>query len=259
VTRLLVTNDDGVRAPGILALATAMVGTGHDVVVAAPQEDMSGTSASIGRFHADMSIDVEEVELDGLDGVPCYAVAGPPALVVLTARMGGFGEPPDVVVAGINPGPNTGGAVLHSGTVGAALTGANFGISGLAVSMGAGAPYHWSTPAALAAPALEWLLDQPQRTVLNLNVPNLPLSEVRGVRWGELATFGSVRAALVESQGGKLQLEFSERERDLPPDSDAELVHEGFATVTTIVGPQAVAPGDGLTDAVTRGLLQRSA
>jgi 5'-nucleotidase len=133
--KVLVTNDDGVGSPGLHALAGALVDDGHDVVVVAPDVDFSGSGAAIGRVHADEQIDAERVELPGLAGVPAYAVDGPPGLCVLTARLGGFGAPPDIVVSGINPGCNTGRAVLHSGTVGAALTAANFGVRGLAVSI----------------------------------------------------------------------------------------------------------------------------
>jgi 5'-nucleotidase len=237
--RVLVTNDDGIRAPGIAPLAAAVVAAGHDVVAAAPQEDMSGSSAAIGRMHADETIDVEEVVLPGVDA-PCYGVLGPPALAVMAARLGGFGEPPAVVVSGINPGPNTGRAVLHSGTVGAALTAANFGVSGVAVSIGVGDPYRWETAAELAVAALGWLVEQPPRTVLNLNVPNLPREELRGVRAASLAPFGTVRAALVESQGGGLQMELAEHGVELPPDSDTALVRSGWAALTSLVGIRAV-------------------
>ena len=238
--RILVTNDDGVRAPGIAPLAAAVVRAGHDVVVAAPQEDMSGSSAAIGRMHVDETIDVEPVTLPGVDA-PCFGVLGPPALAVMAARLGGFGDPPpQVVVSGINPGPNTGRAVLHSGTVGAALTAANFGVSGLAVSIGVGDPYRWETAAELAAGALAWLVEQPARTVLNLNVPNVPLADVRGVRAAQLAPFGTVRAALVESQGGGLQMELAEHGVELPPDSDTALVRSGWAALTSLVGIRAV-------------------
>jgi 5'-nucleotidase len=239
--RVLVTNDDGVLAPGIAPLAAAVVARGHDVVVAAPQEDMSGSSAAIGRMHADETIDVAPVELDGVDA-PCFGVLGPPALAVMAARLGGFGAPPELVVSGINPGPNTGRAVLHSGTVGAALTAANFGVSGLAVSIDVGDPYHWATAAELAAAALDWLVEQPPKTVLNLNVPNLPLTDVRGVRPASLAPFGTVRAALVESQGG-LQMELAEHGVELPPDSDTALVRTGWAAVTSLVGIRAAEGG----------------
>ena len=133
--RVLVTNDDGVGSPGLHALARVLVDGGHDVIVVAPDREMSGSAAAIGQVHVEEGIDAERVELPRLDGVPAYAVAGPPGLCVLTARLGGFGDPPDLIVSGINPGCNTGRAVLHSGTVGAALTGANFGCRGLAVSI----------------------------------------------------------------------------------------------------------------------------
>ena len=257
--RVLVTNDDGIDAPGLHALAAAMASTGHDVVVAAPQVDMSGQSAAIGRLHVDQSIDVEQRELPGLEGVRCHAVAGPPALCVIAAHLGAFGVRPDVVASGINPGPNTGGAVLHSGTVGAALTAANFGFSGIAVSMGVGEPMHWETPARLAVPALEWLAEQPSRTVVNLNVPNLRIEDLRGVRWGELAVFGSVRAALVESQGGRLQMEFVGRNEEHPEHTDAGLVDRGYAALTLLTGVSAAPPVSELADAVAGVLLRRSA
>jgi 5'-nucleotidase len=133
--KVLVTNDDGVGSPGLHALARALVDDGHDVIVVAPDREMSGSAAAIGQVHVDEGIDAERIDLPRLDGVPAYAVAGPPGLCVLTARLGGFGDPPDLVVSGINPGCNTGRAVLHSGTVGAALTAANFGCRGLAVSI----------------------------------------------------------------------------------------------------------------------------
>jgi 5'-nucleotidase len=257
--RILVTNDDGVDAPGLHVLAAAMVTTGHDVVVAAPQIDMSGQSAAIGRLHADRSIDVDEREVPGLEGIPCHAVDGPPALCVIAAHLGAFGERPDVVVSGINPGPNTGGAVLHSGTVGAALTAANFGFSGMAVSMAVGERMHWETAARLATPTLAWLVEQPMRTVVNLNIPNLPIERVLGVRWGELARFGSVRTALVESQGGRLQMEFVGRHDEHPEHTDAGLVARGYAALTLLTGILAADPSPELSDALAAALLRQSA
>ncbi|MBW3627390.1 MAG: 5'/3'-nucleotidase SurE [Actinobacteria bacterium] len=261
--RVLVTNDDGVGSPGIVALAREVVDAGHDVVVAAPSADLSGSSAAIGGMHADESIDVEPVELPGLAGVPAFAVAAPPALVVIAGRLGAFGESPDLVVSGINPGPNTGRSVLHSGTVGAALTAANLGISGLAVSVDVGDPLRWRTAAVLAGAALEWLVGQPDETVLNLNVPDRALDDVRGVRWAPLAQFGTVRAALVESPQGGLQMELSgdddpDRADGIAPDSDTALVRTGFATLTVLEGLRGV-EGSGAVEVVEQCLLRRSA
>jgi 5'-nucleotidase len=263
--RVLVTNDDGVAAPGIHHLARAVVRAGHEVIVAAPAADLSGSSAAIGRLHVDEHIEVEPYDIPGLEGVEAYAVDGPPALCVLTARLGGFGEPCDLVVSGINPGANTGRAVLHSGTVGAALTAANFGVSGLAVSLHTGEPMQWATASAHAAAALDWLAEAPARTVVNINVPDLPPERVRGVRWASLAPFGTVRAAIAESdQPGRLQMELRATGEDLPPDSDTALVHAGHVAVTLLVGVRAAPPEDArsLPDLVARleqGLLRRSA
>lgn len=255
--RVLVTNDDGVAAPGIHHLARAVAAAGHDVVVAAPLDDRSGSGAALGRLHVDEHIDVETYEVPGLDA-PAYGVAGPPALAVLTARLGGFGTPCDLVVSGVNPGANTGRATLHSGTVGAALTAANFGVSALAVSLEPGSPMHWDTATSFAVRALAWLADAPERTVLNLNLPDLPLGEVRGVRRAELAPFGTVRAAIAEADlpsgapgtPGRLQMELRASGEELPPDSDTALVLAGYAAVTELVGVRAANGSAAPTDAV---------
>ena len=244
--KLLVTNDDGISSPGLHALVRALVQDGRDVVVAAPDRDMSGSGAAIGRIHLDEHIDARHVELPGLAGVPAYAVDGPPGLCVLAARLGGFGGPPDLVVSGINPGCNTGRAVLHSGTVGAALTAANFGGRGLAVSLDVPArleqavPRHWDTAAAVAAAAVGWLVEAGPGVVLNLNVPDLPPERLAGARAATLAPFGTVRSAVVETAegGGRLQMELRPVNVELPPDCDTALVKEGYVAVSAIGGIQ---------------------
>jgi 5'-nucleotidase len=213
--KLLVTNDDGVSSPGLHALVQALAAAGWDLQVVAPSRDMSGTGASIGGLHADTHIDAQPVELPGAEQVPAFSVDGPPGLCVLAAWLGGFGERPDLVVSGINPGGNTGRAVLHSGTVGAALTAANFGGRGLAVSLDVATPWtspgidrardrdggngersvrHWISAATVAAAAVEWVATSTMGTVLNVNVPDRPLDDVLGARWGTLAELGTVRS-----------------------------------------------------------------
>lgn len=260
--RVLVTNDDGVSAPGILPLAVALAAAGHDLVVAAPRTDMSGSGAALGRLHVDEHIDVETHELPGLTGVPAFGIDGPPALAVLAARLGGFGDPPELVVSGINPGANTGRATLHSGTVGAALTAANFGVSALAVSLEPGPTMRWDTAAALAVEGVAWLTAAPERTVLNVNVPDRALDDLAGVRWATLAPFGTVRAAIAEAdfaEGaavgtvGRLQMELRETGEVLPPDSDTALVLAGFAAVTELVGIRAVPVAGAPTDPRSAG------
>src|SRR5262245_41834788 len=126
--RVLCTNDDGINSPGLHALAHHLQRAGHDVLVAAPAEDLSGASASIGRLHADHRIEMSAVDVPGPNVLRGYAISGPPGLAAMAACLGAFGDPPDVVVSGINSGLNTGHSVLHSGTVGAALTAQNFGL-----------------------------------------------------------------------------------------------------------------------------------
>jgi 5'-nucleotidase len=242
--RILVTNDDGVRSPGLAALAAAMTGQGHEVLVAAPVEDCSGSSSAIGPVAQNQGISYESVPLPGTQGLEAIGVDGPPALIVLLARLGGFGPAPELVVSGINPGHNTGRSTLHSGTVGAALTAANFGISGLAVSTGAGKEIHWDTAASVAVLATRWLIEAPKTTVVNLNVPNVAMSDLMGVRLAPLASFGTVRSAITDSGRGKLQLELRDTEVELDPDSDTALVTRGIVAVTPIVGIRAAGESD---------------
>lgn len=234
--RILITNDDGYQSRGIGVLAGAVAAAGHDIVVVAPDRDQSGCGAGIGQWHMDEHIDVEDVALPDAPGVRAIAVRGTPALAVFAANLGAFGDPPELVVSGINPGLNTGRATLHSGTVGAALTAANLGLSGLAVSQDYGDPMLWTTAAELAVEAIGWLEDAPDRTVLNLNVPNTAPGVVKGIRWATLAPFGSVRAAIADSTDGRLQMEFREVEDELPADSDTALVFAGYAAVSSLVG-----------------------
>jgi 5'/3'-nucleotidase len=234
--RLLVTNDDGIDAEGLHVLARHLARAGHEVVVAAPASDASGSGAALGVFHADSHIDVKRMDIPDCDA-PAWAVAGPPGLCVLAARLGAFGDPPEVVVSGINAGLNTGRAILHSGTVGAALTAQNFGAKGLAVSVEAVTPWRFDTAATVALEVLDQLIEAPPRSVLNLNVPALSRSELMGLRWARLAAFGAVRAAIGEVEAdGRLQIELRATDETLPDDTDTALCEAGFAALTSIVG-----------------------
>ena len=110
---------------------------------------------------------------------PVHAIDAPPATAVFAACLGAFGDLPDLVASGINPGANTGHLVLHSGTVGATLTGAGLrrpGHRGVDASGAPSSEYHWETAARFAAAAVEWVgqARRRRRASLNINVPNLP-------------------------------------------------------------------------------------
>jgi 5'-nucleotidase len=242
--RILVTNDDGVSAPGLLVLAQALAAAGHDLVIAAPLSDNSGASAAIGPVHLTGGVTFQRMELDRLPGVAAFGLDGPPALAVLMSRLEAFGPAPDAVVAGINPGNNTGRAVMHSGTVGAALTAANMGLSGIAVSVGFdGETPRYDTAAPIAVAAAAWLVGAPVGSVLNVNVPGLPLDGLAGVSGATLAPFGTVRTVIVGADDGRFELEMQPVELELPADSDTALIAAGHATVTALVRPHAVDDG----------------
>ena len=193
VMRILVSNDDGIDAPGLHALAEAVADLG-DVVVVAPEDEYSGASAAIGAiFEQHPHVTRRDLGIDGIDAA--WAVNGPPALCVMYARLGLFGDPFDLVVSGINPGANVGRSVYHSGTVGACVSGRTGGWSGIAVSQAVtgwgveGQSYHelvaqqnWSTAATVARTFAEALLaDLPtEPVVVNINVPNADLHDLAG-------------------------------------------------------------------------------
>ena len=191
--------------------------------------------------HAD-HISFEEVVLAELPGIAAFAVDGPPAMCVIAATLGGFGTPPDLVVSGINPGFNCGRATLHSGTVGAALTAAQWGCSGLAVSIGMADRIHGQTAAAYAQAALGALADAAPRTPVNLNVPNLALDEVRGIRFAELAPFNAVRSVITGRSAGRLHVTLQPTELAIPEGSDTALVKQGFVTITFLTSVSSVNP-----------------
>ena len=140
MARALITNDEGIESPGLWALAVAARDAGLEVVVAAPHRDSSGVGTSVLSVQDGGRTEVHARELPGLSGVEAWAVEGHPAYIVHAAGRGWLDPAPDVVLSGINVGANVGHAVLHSGTVGAALTAARHGWRGLAVSLEAAWP-----------------------------------------------------------------------------------------------------------------------
>jgi len=234
-----VTNDDGVDSPGIKVLAVALAQVGHDVTVFAPMDDRSGAGAAIGRLHGGTPPSVRRCDWSDAPGIPVHALDAPPATAVMAACLGAFGEKPELVVSGINPGQNTGHLVLHSGTVGAALTAAGLDVPGLAVSLqySLEGEYLWETAATFAVDAIEWvaLPDEGAPRVLNLNAPNVPINEVKGVREAVLAAHGEVWIASADVSSGDLKLEFK-GPGEAAPGTDVALVRGGYVAVTQLVG-----------------------
>ena len=132
--RILVTNDDGVSAPGLAALTRALVrwtkeaggedpGGPHEIVVVAPSSNYSGAGAAVGSVTDGTAIVYQRAVVEGAETVEAYGLDASPALSVIAGALGAVGPKPDLVLSGINHGVNVGRSVLHSGTVGAALDG----------------------------------------------------------------------------------------------------------------------------------------
>jgi 5'-nucleotidase len=234
--RTLITNDDGVDSPGIDMLARAAAECALDVVVAAPAWDASGASASLTAVQRDGQLCLDQRAFPHLPDVAVYAVEAAPAFIVRAAVAGAFGPPPDLVLSGINNGANTGHAVLHSGTVGAALTAATFGVRSLAVSIGAAPEPHWATAGAYARTIIAWLLASERPAVISLNVPNLPVADVRGFERVRLAAFGAVQTNITESGEGYVKLAYDEVAADFEPGTDAAALRDGVACFTPLLG-----------------------
>ena len=247
--RILVTNDDGIDSVGLHVLARAMREFG-EVVVVAPDQEYSGASAAIGALHI-MQPEIHRREIEGIDHA--WAVSGPPALCVFLSRFGTFGGAFDLVVSGINPGANVGRSVYHSGTIGAAITARNSGISGIAVSQavtGFGVEgqgwddavkgQKWHSAADVAATVVRgFLADQPSEPiVINVNVPNLDIAEMKGWRRtpvGMGVPRAVITASLVPKEGHKdsFRIEMSYGEPVvLPAETDGGAVENGEVSLT---------------------------
>lgn len=248
--RIVVTNDDGIESPGLLAMADAMADLGT-VVVAAPASDMSGAGTGIGKLDSH-GVDMKRVDMSGYEA---YTIAGPPGLAVMAVALGAFGGPAEMVVSGINAGINTGQSIIHSGTVGAALTARTFRMKGMAVSLAESDPWHWETAGAVAHSAARWLLSRSGLPpVLNVNVPGRPVGEIRGVHWADLDEFGYFRVANTEEEARRLQFTVSAASTGSDPASDSAICDKGFVAVTPIspispapfpdVDPSSIWPGD---------------
>ncbi|HUQ56685.1 5'/3'-nucleotidase SurE [Lentzea sp.] len=242
--RALITNDDGIDSPGLLTLAMAAVDHGLDVVVAAPSVQASGTSASVAAVGDTGRVVSERRSLPGLDA-EAYAVAAHPGLISLIACRGGFGGKPDLVLSGVNLGANVGRAVLHSGTVGAALTAHLNDVTSMAVSLDVGLDEPepvWDKAGEAVRAVLPMLLDMPAATVLSLNVPNT--ADVRGLRWAELARFGAVQSRVDDVGENEVELVHVYSEDKPAPGTDAALLGEGYATLTSLLSVAAAPTSD---------------
>lgn len=183
---ILVTNDDGVNAPGLAALAREAALLGK-VTVLAPNHNWSA-SGHVKTLDRPLRVK----ELPAIDGIPVFSSDGAPSDCVALAVLGIFSEKVDLVLSGINPNANLGHDVTYSGTVTAAMEAAIWGIPGVAVSLDT-PEYHageldYSAAACIGRQVTAQVLEHglPASTLLNVNVPYLPYDQIKGFAWTRL-------------------------------------------------------------------------
>lgn len=229
MTYFLVTNDDGLTAPGLLALTDALRQIG-DVEVSAPARNQSASGHKRTLFQ---DITIEETQL--ANGLPALAVDGSPADCIALAAMGLRRWPPTLVVSGINKGENLSQDVTQSGTVTAALEATINGVPALAVSLAkrdADDPDDYRDAAQLAASVAQHIIRNglPPFTILSLNVPEGPIRGLRLTRQGV-----RIYRDELEIDGNQVRI-VGEPPTGLIDEAGTDLwaIHEGYASLTPI-------------------------
>ncbi|MDQ1093475.1 5'-nucleotidase [Xanthomonas sacchari] len=230
--RVLVSNDDGVDAPGIRMLAEQLRGAGHEVTVVAPDRDRSGASNSL-------TLDLP-IRLKRIDQHTC-SVAGTPTDCVHLALTGMLEFDPDIVVSGINNSANLGDDVIYSGTVSAAMEGRFLGLPAVAVSLVSHNhdPRHFQTAARAAVEIVARLKADPlpADTILNVNVPDLPWQEIKGFEVTRLGNRHRSEPCLPQTDPRGATVYWigpAGREQDAGPGTDFHAVRTGFISITPI-------------------------
>jgi 5'-nucleotidase len=236
--RILISNDDGYRARGINALREGLKGLG-DLTVVAPDRNRSGASNSLTL---ELPLRVGQAEPD------VYFIEGTPTDCVHLAVSGLFPFEPDMVVSGINDGSNLGDDVLYSGTVAAATEGRFLGKPSVAISLHTDglrgdAERYFETGAHYARQIVERLFATPlavtlgRATILNVNVPNIPVSAVKGIKVTRLGNRHRSEAVIkAEDPRGRpvYWVGPAGASQDAGPGTDFHAVAEGYVSVTPL-------------------------
>jgi 5'-nucleotidase len=235
--RILITNDDGIDSPGIAALVEAL-SVDHEPFVVAPSVNRSGVSHAITTYEA------ITIERRSDARVLSYACSGTPAdCVFLGATV--LSSRPDLVISGINHGPNLADDVNYSGTVGGAIEGALLEIPAMAVSLAVDhdtdVERHWAAAAEMTRRCIERISESPQAPLhyWNLNVPNIPINTGLGIALTKLGRKNICGRVVGEEHEGATRYYrawespfATERDRD---GTDIAAVHAGYASLTPLL------------------------
>lgn len=231
--RVLLVNDDGISAPGLLLLERLIAPLAREVWAVAPEREQSGTGHAFS-LHQPVRLRSAGERRFAVDGLPTDA-----ALMALGVAMAE--TPPDIVISGVNRGANIGDDVTYSGTVGAAMEAALAGYPAIALSLNRTPPNeaHWATVEAHLAGTLKWLLDQtwPRGAILNVNFPDTPPDGVKGRRVTRLARRkpGGEIVAGMDPAGRPYHWISSKRVLgEIAPDSDMQAEREGYISMTPL-------------------------
>ena len=227
MTTILITNDDGIHSPGLAALIEAMKTIGRTVVVA-PDRDNSAVSHSLTMSRPLRLRQLEE-DVYTLDGTPTDCV------VIGLGRV--LTEKPDLLVSGINSGPNLGDDISYSGTVSAAVEGTMYGIPSLAVSLAGEPPYSYTATIATVRRLARAILSHglPPDTLINVNVPAGDRhAGIRVTRQGRRLWENALRET--SDPWGRIHywIGGGNAKADTAPDTDVQAIAAGFVSVTPI-------------------------
>ncbi len=231
--KILITNDDGILAPGLAALHAALLPLG-DVLAIAPERPRSACGHAI-TLHKPLRL--MPVELP--DGAEAYAINGFPADCVALGVSDHLGGRPDLVVSGINLGPNLGVDMIYSGTVAAAREGAICGIPSFALSIASYQAADFQPAAKFAHYLAQTILQQglPEGSFLNVNVPAAPTSQIQGVsltRQSRIRYDNRIERRTDPRGGAYYWLTGDRLDRTSQPDADAEAVESNRISVTPV-------------------------
>jgi 5'-nucleotidase len=226
---ILISNDDGYQAPGLLCLAEALRELA-EVIVVAPDRDRSGASNSLSLKNP-LYVTRHDREV--------YSVEGTPTDCVHVAITGLLEREPDMVVSGVNAGPNMGDDVIYSGTVAAAMEGRFLGLPAIALSQDSFQPQHFATAARIAV----WLVRRlqawplPPDTILNVNIPDRPWEELAGIQATRLGHRHKSEPVIksIDPRGRPIYwIGPAGPEQDAGPGTDFHAVRTGHISITPL-------------------------
>lgn len=228
--RILLTNDDGFFAPGLQTLYKVLsLNKDYELCIVAPDSQRSATGHSITLFEP---LFTHEHSLNGND--KGYAVRGTPSDCVKLAIQGGLVPKPDLVISGINRGPNLGTDVFYSGTVSAAMEGVLLGVPSLAVSLASFHCKDYEPGAKFLARILDRIIEKHDQGLININFPDLPEHEWHGWRITKLgkAVYENVFESRIDPHGRKYYWQAGTLAPDEEVDTDLRAIQEGYVSVT---------------------------